>query len=222
MPADERASGMHSPAADDTPAPAPELTRVLERSRELGFLGPGPVEDHIAHAQRLQRVLHDLGLPERTTAVDLGSGGGLPGLVLAASTRGWSWILLDAMERRTAFLAQVVRELGFDHVEVRRERAEATGRSDLRGGADLVVARSFGAPAVTAECGAPLLRAGGVLVVSEPPEPADDRWPPEGLAQLGLDAIPGVVGSWVALRQVRPCPDRFPRKVGQPAKRPLW
>ena len=52
----------------------------------------------------------------------------------------------------------------------------------LRAAFDLVVARSFGAPAVTAECAVGFLATGGHLAVSEPPEPEADRWPPEGLA----------------------------------------
>lgn len=89
-----------------------------------------------------------------------------------------------------------------------------------------MVARGFGPPAVTAECAAPLLAEGGRLTVSEPPEPPPDRprWPPEGLAELGLALGPEwhVPFHYRSFVQVERCPDRYPRRVGVPAKRPLF
>lgn len=213
---------MDAPGPTEPPATPTALPQVLQRSRELGFLGPGPVDDHIVHAERLVAVIEDLQVPEAVTAIDLGSGGGVPGLIAATATPTWSWVLLDAMERRTAFLSWAVEALGLTQTRVLRERAELTGRSPLRGRADVVVARSFGPPAVTAECAAPLLRSGGHLLVSEPPEATSGRWSDGGLDRLGLDPDPVQRGSWIVFRQVVPAPEAFPRKVGQPAKRPLW
>lgn len=158
-------------------------------------------------------------------AVDLGAGGGVPGLVLALALPSSRWTLLDASHRRTAFLRDAVERLGLAaRVAVRTSRAEAAGRDhELRQGADVVVARGFGPPPVTAECAAPLLRPGGVLVVSEPPGGAD-RWPADGLAMVGLalDARRAGPPALVRLRQVEPASDRYPRRTGQPSKRPLW
>lgn len=198
------------------------LDEVLARSRELGFLGPGPVEDQRVHAEAF---LGAIDLDGVELAVDLGSGGGIPGLVLAAALPDVRWLLLDGMVRRTSFLEEGVAALGWeDRVEVRNVRAEEAGRSELRGSVDLVVARSFGPPAVTAEGASPLLRVGGQLVVSEPPGSEGYRWSPAGLDELGLQleaAIPGPPG-FVRLRQSAPTPDRYPRRVGVPVKRPLW
>jgi 16S rRNA (guanine527-N7)-methyltransferase len=65
---------------------------------------------------------------------------------------------------------------------------------------------------------------GGRLVVAEPPEAAPDRWDADGLAQLGLTLGPrrDVPSAMQLLVQVRLCPDRFPRRTGVPAKRPLF
>jgi 16S rRNA (guanine527-N7)-methyltransferase len=103
-------------------------------------------------------------------------------------------------------------------------RAEIVGRSERRGSFDAVVARSFGPPAVTAECAAPLLRPGGRLVVSEPPDGTEERWPEDGVAAFGLARgarLPGPPGIQV-LTQVEPCPEAYPRRDGLPAKRPLF
>jgi 16S rRNA (guanine527-N7)-methyltransferase len=159
-------------------------------------------------------------------AVDLGSGAGIPGLVLALLWPQSRWTLLDANERRTTFLAEALVSLRLSaRVEVVVCRAEVAGRQPgRRGRADLVVARGFGPPAVVAECAAPLLRVGGTLIVAEPPGGAPDRWPASGLQLLGL-VEDGRTREPVALQRLRqgvPCPDRYPRRVGIPLKRPLF
>lgn len=158
-------------------------------------------------------------------ALDLGSGAGLPGLVLAMDLPDSTWVLLDASVRRTAWLATAVAELGLEaRVRVVTDRAEIVGRHPHhRRRYDAVVARSFGPPAVVAECAAPLLAAGGSLLVSEPPGP-DDRWPHDKVASLGLQlvAVTGSAPRIAKLRSTSGCPDRFPRRVGIPSKRPLW
>ena len=195
------------------------LQPVFEEARGRGFLGPGPVMTHLDHASSFFAAAAP---PER--ALDLGSGAGLPGLPLAVAWPESRWTLLEANGRKGRFLTWAVRELGLDdRVEVWVGRAEALGReTGRRGGFDLVVARGFGRPGVTAECGAPFLAPGGRLVVSEPPVPEPGRWPEQPLSLLGLRVV-GVAPSKAAvmvLEQVRACPDRFPRRA--PARRPLF
>jgi 16S rRNA (guanine527-N7)-methyltransferase len=202
---------------------AESLEVVLERSRALGFLGPGPIAEQRAHAEAFTTAIELAGV-ER--AVDLGSGGGIPGLVLATLLPQIHWTLLDGMQRRTSFLAEAVTSLGLGaQVRVLTTRAETAGRApELRGQFELLVARGFAAPAVTAECAAPLLALGGQLVVSEPPGSLGTRWPAEGLAEVGLavDTVVSGPPSFIRLRRTGSVPDRFPRRVGLPGKRPLW
>ena len=105
------------------------------------------------------------------------------------------------------------------------EEAGRTGR--LRGKFELVTSRSFGGPAVTAECGAPFVSIGGVMVVSEPPDGFEDsRWPVEGLAKVGLLAAARMrfderFGYQILVKSDSTA-DRYPRRVGIPAKRPLF
>lgn len=137
--------------------------------------------------------------------------------------------LVDAMTKRARWLEAAVLELGVaDRCRVVPERAEAVGRDPAyREHFEVVTARAFGAPAVTAECAAPLLEIGGRLIVSEPPEPDPSRWPAERLRDLGLgptrrvedEAAPATV---VSVEKVAPTPEAYPRRVGIPAKRPLW
>lgn len=169
--------------------------------------------------------------------LDLGSGGGMPGLVLAHHWQRSQAVLLDSNSRKTVALREAVDACGWSNrVSVVHSRAEVAARSDLRSAFDLVVARSFGPPPVTVECAAPFLRCGGLLVVSEPPvDPPPgsnvgacasnpDRWPPEGLVVVGLEVVAGWrrLFGYQVLRQVVPCPTRFPRRVGVPRKRPIY
>jgi 16S rRNA (guanine527-N7)-methyltransferase len=198
------------------------LRRVLEEAQTLGLIGPGPVPAQVAHSRAFATLAPDL--PGR--AVDLGSGGGLPGLVLASAWPQSRWILLDASRRRTEFLQRAVDALELTRrVEVRCQRAEEAGRDPaLRGHADLVVARSFGPPAVVAECAAPFLSLGGHLIVAEPPGGDQSRWPPVGLALVGLQLDEATTQPWALQRltQTIACPDRYPRRTGIPDKRPLF
>lgn len=218
--------GGHSPTS---------LDDVLEEARQAGFLGPGPIATQLRHAEGFVVVARRLatGGPEHPRLVDLGSGGGLPGLAVATRWPEAMVELLEASSRRAAFLRQAVSRLGLEErVVVLHERAEECGRREgQRGAFDGALARSFGRPAVVAECAAPLLKVGGWLVVSEPPPtegggPGGElpRWPAEPLRQLGLAAAGRAHQGfdYQTLRQIGPCPERFPRRNGVPAKRPLF
>lgn len=219
-----RTGAMAETRADDLAQLPAAMWDVLNRARELGMLGPGPVRPHVEHARGF---LSAAGRPPSGLSLDLGSGGGLPGLPLALMWPTSRWVLLDANERRVQFLAEAVTTLSLgDRVSVVRLRAEELGRSvDWRGQFQLVVARSFAEPAVTAECAAPLLAVGAKLIVSEPPVSGIARWEISGLRALGLGApqVSGVSGKgYCVMHQIEVCPSRFPRRTGIPTKRPLF
>ena len=93
---------------------------------------------------------------------DVGSGAGLPGLVLAIARPDVQWVLIEPMERRIAWLTEQVEALGLDNVELVRARAE-----DWRGGPtlDAVTARAVSALRTLVPITAPLVRNGGELVL---------------------------------------------------------
>ena len=161
------------------------LTETLNESRRLGLLGPGDVARHIDHSEAFGRAVVDgLNLANPLIA-DLGAGGGIPSLPIACAFDRIRLVLIEAAGKRTAFLLWAVVELGLqDRVSVVQGRAEVLGRSEEhRFAYDGVVARSFGPPSSTLECAAPLLRRGGLCVVSEPPR--ERSWPADGLGRSG-------------------------------------
>lgn len=213
-----------------------QLERALVVARELGLVGPGPIGRHMRHAVGFVRLV---GPATPGSVLDLGSGAGLPGLVLAVMLPATEVVLLEARQRRAQFLERTVAELGLaGRVTVLHARAEEAGRSPRwREAFDVVTSRSFGPPAATAECGAPLVRVGGMVVVSNPPRAgrrgqvssADaregPRWPAKGIQPFGL--LPGREVSsegfsFQVLRKATRCEDRYPRPNGVPARRLLF
>ena len=210
---------------------AASLLDLLREAQRRGFLGPGPVDEQLAHAHRVTDLI---GEPP-AAFLDLGSGGGLPGLVLAERWPDAHGVFLDASQRRCKWLAEAIDQAIWGsapwtgRIEVRCGRAEELARDPgLREAFPLVTARSFGPPAVTAECAVGFLAPGGSLVVSEPPTDRGDtgaRWPDESLRELGLgpaqERRASDVGV-VVLTRDRALSDRWPRRIGIPGKRPLW
>lgn len=190
------------------------------RGQAISAVGPGPVDVHFDHARRwAERVDEGPGC-----AVDLGSGAGIPGLALAGLLPQFRWVLVDSARRRVNLLAEAVERAGWtDRVSVVHERAELLPAAGYGGRVDLVVARLFGRPAVTAECAAPLLAPKGQLLVSEPVDVAVSRWDEMALGVLGLSL--GRRWSDPEMQELRRSGEpeaRFPRKPGVAAKRPLW
>lgn len=203
---------------------------ILTEARTLGFLGPGPIDRHVSHARVFREAVEELLGGRRAgevQALDLGSGGGVPGLLLACWFPDVRWVLLDVHRRRTSFLTRAVAELGWTGrvTVVRREAAEAGRDPQFRGRCAVVTARSFACPARTAECGAAFLDEEGRLLVADPPDATAERWPLTRLATLGLQDQ-GLrrlaAGSVRVIRRAEPLDDRFPRPRRKMEQHPLW
>lgn len=158
----------------------PALVAALEDARRLGFLGSRPISEVIAHARGFVRALDDCGTID--SVLDLGSGGGIPGLVIAHDRPTASVTLLDRRAKRTDFLERVVRRLGWQQrVSVVCQDVTTFGPDHSF---DAVVARGFGPPEFTLSAAARLVRRGAPIVISEPPD--QDRWDDELLDRLQL------------------------------------
>jgi 16S rRNA (guanine527-N7)-methyltransferase len=163
--------------------PAPELVDALHDAQRLGFLGARPIPEVIDHARGFVRALAPFAPID--SVLDLGSGGGVPGLIIAHDLPTARVTLLDRRRKRTDALERVIRRLGWqDRVSVRCEDVETFDPEEPFGA---VVARGFGPPAFTLAQASRLVRSGGSIVISEPP--GANRWDPHLLDELHLRQI---------------------------------
>lgn len=223
---------------------------LVSEAIPAGFLGPEEadrvVSRHILesaallpHLPRCAAVAEDdrksspqlpQGYPpvQEDRLVDVGSGAGLPGVVLAILS-GRPTTFVESQRKRAAFLEQVCVEVGLD-AEVLAERAENVGRTDLREASGTVVARALAEPAVALELCLPLVRLGGAAVIPTSRAAVDDASADRVARMLGggspewvTFAVPGLdEDRWAMIvRKLSRSPDRFPRRPGIPKKRPL-
>ena len=132
---------------------------LATRGVEQGLIGPHEVprlwDRHLLNCA----VVAELIEPRPGTLLDLGSGAGLPGLVLAMVLPGTAVTLLEPMERRCRFLAECVTELGLANVTVLRGRAE-----DVTIRTDVVTARAVAPLPRLAELAMGVVRPGGMVL----------------------------------------------------------
>jgi 16S rRNA (guanine527-N7)-methyltransferase len=168
-----------------------------------------------AWREHVERSLEALEVVQRYDGpiVDVGSGGGSPGIPLAAALPDRSVTLLEAQERKAVALERFAAE--FPNVRVVRGRAEeqATDRYSV------AVARSLAPPPIAAEWCLPLVEPGGAVVLYVGPSVEVDRV--ARVADLigggAVEELPGLL----VIPKIAPTPARFPRRVGVAKKRPL-
>ncbi|KQQ93197.1 16S rRNA (guanine(527)-N(7))-methyltransferase RsmG [Leifsonia sp. Leaf325] len=127
---------------------------------ELGLIGPLELPRLWTRHVLNSAIMAPLLRPGRVG--DIGSGAGLPGLVLAIARPDVDFVLIEPMERRVAWLQSQVDELGLDNVEVLRARAEEAKLTPLL---DQVTARAVSALRTLIPLTAPLVKTGGELVL---------------------------------------------------------
>lgn len=187
------------------------------------------VRRQYAEALELWRIVRER-RPEGGTLADVGSGGGFPGLVIAAVEPELEVHLVEPLRKRAGLLEEFARELGLENVTVHAQRAEEAGRGPLRGGMAIVTARAVAELRELLEYTAPLAAADGLLAFpkgSALPEEIDAAGGAATALKCELVEVepmrPAVAERVrVALyRQVEPAPERYPRRPGMPGKRPL-
>lgn len=173
-------------------------------------------------------------LNEEGPLVDVGSGGGLPGLPIKLVAPHMRVTLVEATAKKVRFLRHALESMALDSVTVVNGRAEEVGRAEEhREVYDVATARAVARLAVVAEYCVPLLRVGGHAVfmkgkldreeLSEG-ERAVDKLGAEVSEVIRVSRLPEIGEkhrSLVIVRKVGETPNRYPRSVGMPAKRPL-
>ena len=189
--------------------------------------GAEVVARHYAESLEAFRLV---GAPGEGVVVDVGSGGGFPGVVIAAVAPNTTVHLVEARRKRADLLGEMARELGLGNVEAHGERAEEAGRGPLRDSADLVIARAVAPLPVLLEYTAPIAALGATIAaVKGSRGGAEFAQAEAAMAALNCehtgtesmrDEITGRMRVFL-FRKLGATPARYPRRPGMPAKRPL-
>ncbi len=198
-----------------------ELARMIEDWPGL-VAGPAGrlVDDSLV-------LLEHLGQARRL--VDVGSGGGLPGLPLKIARPELEVTLIEADQAKAAFLVQACASLGLNDVDVVARRAEDVGQDPgYRETFDLAVARALAPMRVLVELCLPLVKIGGRLLAQK--TEAEDIGGAARAIELMGGALISVApapsgargaGTVVIVQKVRPTPPEYPRRPGLPSRKPL-
>lgn len=205
------------------------LVREAHKRFNLTAVDDGEAaEKHYRDCLAAREVLRDL--PAGSRVLDLGTGAGFPGLVLACTCPELSFTLLDATAKKCDFLRETAASLGLANVEVICGRAEELGRSAMRESFDLVTARAVASLRELVELALPLLKQGGVLLAMK-----GANWAEE--VESAIHALAELRGEvrerreynlsardrrcLLLIEKLGPTPDKYPRRPGMPHKRPL-
>ena len=173
-------------------------------------------------------ALEGVGTP--TLAVDIGPGGGFPGLVAAIVSPDIQFHLVEPLQKRARLLESVKEHLGLANVVVHAVRAEQAARGPLRDAADIVTARAVAELRELIEYAAPFARTGGILALAkgsavrveiEAAANATSELCCRALAPLPMRPIISGHISVALFEKSAPTPPRYPRRPGVPGKRPL-
>ena len=172
---------------------------VLTEAQRIGAIGPGPLDRAVTHALQFLE-----GVPTGPIRlVDLGSGGGLPALVIADQRPECQITLVDRRQGRVDQLTRAVRRLGWgDRVVVWCADMEDVATAH-QGEFDVATSRGFGPPSITLRLAAACVRDGGTVVISEPPDDQPERWPDPPPPRIASSSRRG----GVRVFHVKPCVD---------------
>ena len=134
-----------------------ELEEILIQAQKLKFLGKPPVQEHILNAKGFIETIKKLNNNEpEGKLVDLGSGGGVPSLILIDWFKNWDVVLIERKEKRAEFLSWAIKQLNFTkRTQIICDEVENVARNPVfEGKIDVVTARSFAPPPITKEAAA--------------------------------------------------------------------
>src|SRR5665647_954335 len=189
--------------------------------------GSEEIEQHIRDSLQLLEWVNLVNLE----VIDIGSGAGFPGLILAMACPQSRFTLLESDLKKSGFLKMVIEELGLENVLVIRERAEVLGQDrQYRNSYDVCTNRAVAAMSVVLEYGIPLIKRGGRVFLWKGRNYQQEI----AEAEVALEILGGKIEDVylynlrqerdrdiVAVEKVGRTPGQYPRRVGAPAKSPL-
>jgi 16S rRNA (guanine527-N7)-methyltransferase len=202
---------------------------LLEQNQKMDLTNVPEEEMTLRHyADSLLPIRRGL-IPERARIMDVGSGAGFPGLVIAAVLPGVRMTLLDARQKRCAFLQTAVALMGIENTEVLCGRAEDLAVPPHREAYDLALARAVAPLNILAEYLLPFVKVGGEALCWKGPNVTQELAQGRRAARV-LGAVLGpLVNLGIpersnliqVINKISPTPKQYPRKAGMPNKEPL-
>lgn len=162
--------------------------------------------------------------------MDLGTGGGFPGLPLAVCNPDKEFILIDSVGKKLKVVSDVAEKLGLSNVKVIHTRAEdLASKPEYREGFDLVVSRAVANMSTLSEYCLPFVKTGGYFIAFKTAAAIDEINSAANAIRLlggeGLvisdNACPDDDHLFVIVKKVNPTSKKYPRKAGLPSKQPL-
>lgn len=164
--------------------------------------------------------------------LDVGTGGGFPGLPLKIRNRSLKVTLLDSLNKRIVFLDQVIRSLGLEDIEAVHGRAEELGlKPDYRESYDICISRAVASLDTLSEYCMPFVRVGGYFISMKGPDVDEEV----GMSKRAIETLGGrleeiryvqipesdIVHSLIIIRKTKNTPRKYPRAGGKPKKAPI-
>ena len=204
------------------------LDLLLETNKQFNLTGIKEPEEawtkHILDSLSLIPTLVKEGVQH---VVDVGSGGGLPGIPLAITLPDVTFTLVETTRKKALFLSDAVEQLGLDNVTVIAERAENLSTKDggFRGIADAVIARAVGPLNVLLELTIPFAKIDGVVLAIKgeraPIEVEDARKALHVLKAEVESSVRTTTGTVLTIRKKDATPKKYPRLAREPKRMPI-
>ena len=204
-----------------------QLLSDCKRARLTGTRGA----DEIYNLQILDCLDSLKYLPDTGQIIDVGTGGGLPGIVWAVYRPDLSGVLLDSINKKCEAVQDIVNALELHNVKIICSRSEDFAR-DNREVFSLAGAKALASAGVTAELLSPLVKVGGKLItfkgerVHDELSEVNNKWPRLGLSKPEISYYAQDEGNsskcLVIWEKVKSCPKEFPRRTGLAGTKKFW
>ncbi len=163
--------------------------------------------------------------------IDIGTGGGFPGIPLKIAFKNLKVTLLDSLEKRISFLNEVIKLIGLQDINTVHGRAEDYGNNrEYRGKFDVSVARAVASLPVLLEYCLPFVKTGGMFIAMKGSSTEEIEGSGKALGVLGgeIEKVHTIVLPFsdakrniIVVRKLRQTPTKYPRKAGKPSREPL-
>ena len=200
-----------------------ELLNSCKRARLTGTRGT----EEIYNLQVLDCLESTKFLPESGNIIDVGSGGGLPGVVWAVVRPDLQVTLIDSINKKCEALQEIINLLGLTNINIICSRSEDFAGIN-REKFDLAGARALASAGITAELLSPLVKISGKIItfkgekVHDEISEVNNKWHKLGLSEPEIKFYGGLSKCFVIWEKVPKCPAIYPRKPGQAAIKKFW